>query len=137
MRENKQAFLAKNHESNYLEIKLGNIEFNESVVVEYIYLVSLKVSSSLQSKFFIKKNFWIQNIFRNLRYSYNQNTSQIDNLHYHEFNEETPWKLYIPLVRSGGYLLTPNPGESPKEDMNSQLDLLHMNDEQVWSLTKV
>ena len=137
MRENKQAFLAKNHESNYLEIKLGNIEFNESVVVEYIYLVSLKVSRSLQSKFFIKKNFWIQNIFRNLRYSYNQNTSQIDNLHYHEFNEETPWKLYIPLVRSGGYRLTPNPGESPKEDMNSQLDLLHMNDEQVWSLTKV
>ena len=78
-----------------------------------------------------------QNIFRNLRYRYNDNTSELNNLHYHEFNEETPWKLYIPLVRSGGYLLTPNPGESPKEDMNSQLDLLHMNDEQVWSLTKV
>ena len=78
-----------------------------------------------------------QNIFRNLRYRYNDNTSELNNLHYHEFNEETPWKLYIPLVRSGGYLLAPNPGEAPKEDMNSQLDLLHMNDEQVWSLTKV
>ena len=78
-----------------------------------------------------------ENIFRNLRFDYSHNTSKINNLHYHEFNEETPWKLYIPLVRSGGYRLTPNPGESPKEDMNSQLDLLHMNDEQVWSLTKV
>ena len=76
-------------------------------------------------------------MFRNLRYAYNKTTAEMDNLHYHEFNEETPWKLYIPLVRSGGYLLTPNPGEAPKEDMNSQLDLLHMNDEQVWSLTKV
>ena len=78
-----------------------------------------------------------ENIFRNLRFDYSQRTSIINNLHYHEFNEETPWKLYIPLVRSGGYRLTPNPGESPREDMNSQLDLLHMNDEQVWSLTKV
>ena len=85
----------------------------------------------------VLQNLYLKYFFRNLRYTYNQNTAQIDNLHYHEFNEETPWKLYIPLVRSGGYLLTPNPGESPKEDMNSQLDLLHMNDEQVWSLTKV
>ena len=61
----------------------------------------------------------------------------MDNIHYHQFDEETSWKLRIPLVRSGGYLLTPNPGEGVKEDMNSQLDLLHMNDEQVWSLTKV
>ena len=83
------------------------------------------------------KKMLTENIFRNLRFDYTQRTSKINNLHYHEFNEETPWKLYIPLVRSGGYRLTPNPGESPKEDMNSQLDLLHMNDEQVWSLTKV
>ena len=84
-----------------------------------------------------KKMLLTQNIFRILRFDYSQRTAKINNLHYHEFNEETPWKLYIPLVRSGGYRLTPNPGESPKEDMNSQLDLLHMNDEQVWSLTKV
>ena len=58
-------------------------------------------------------------------------------MHYHQFDENTPWKLYIPLVRSGGYLLKPYPGERAKEDMNSQLDLLHMNDEEVWSLTKV
>ena len=44
VREDKQAFLARNHGSNYLQIKLGNIEFNESIVVEYIYLVSLRVS---------------------------------------------------------------------------------------------
>ena len=68
---------------------------------------------------------------------YNHDTSRIDNLHYNEYNEDTPWKLYIPLVRSGGYRLTPNPGEGPKEDINSQLDLLHMYDEQIWSLTKV
>ena len=51
MRENKQAFLAKNHGSNYLQIKLGNIAFNESIVVEYTYLVSLKVKRLLQSFF--------------------------------------------------------------------------------------
>ena len=78
-----------------------------------------------------------EDIFRNFRFDYTHNTSKISNLHYHEFNEETPWKLYIPLVRSGGYRLTPNSGESAKEDMNSQLDILHINDEQVWSLTKV
>ena len=75
--------------------------------------------------------------FRNLRYSYNEDSSKLDNIHYHEFDEDTSWKLYIPLVRSGGYLLTPNPGEGVKEDMNSQLDLLHMDDQEVWSLTKV
>ena len=91
----------------------------------------LKVKSSA------KKMLLTQNIFRRLRFDYSQRTSKINNLHYHEFNEETPWKLYIPLVRSGGYRLTPNPGERPTEDINSQLDLLHMNDEQVWSLTKV
>ena len=92
----------------------------------------LKVIKSLTKKMLLSEN-----IFRNLRFDFKNNTAKINNLHYHEFNEETPWKLYIPLVRSGGYRLTPNPGESPKEDMNSQLDLLHMNDEQVWSLTKV
>ena len=78
-----------------------------------------------------------ENIFRKLRFDYARNNSKIINLHYHEYNEVMPWKLYIPLVRSGGYRLTPHPGESAKEDMNSQLDILHINDEQVWSLTKV
>ena len=86
--------------------------------------------SNAQGYFSFAKKMLTENIFRNLRFDYTHNTSKINNLHYHEYNEETPWKLYIPLVRSGGYLLTPNPGEAPKEDMNSQLDLLHMNDEQ-------
>merc|ERR1712131_285657 len=97
VREDKQAFLAKSYGANYLQIKLGNIAFDESIVVEYIYLVTLRVS-------------------RNLRYSYNRDTSKLDNIHYHQFDEETSWKLRIPLVRSGGYLLTPNPGEGVKED---------------------
>ena len=93
--------------------------------------------SNAQGYFSFAKKMLTENIFRNLRFDYTHNTSKINNLHYHEYNEETPWKLYIPLVRSGGYRLTPNPGESAKEDMNSQLDILHINDEQVWSLTKV
>ena len=56
VRENKQAFLAKNHGSNYLQIKLGNIDFNESIVVEYIYLVSLKCSRLF--KFYQKDADW-------------------------------------------------------------------------------
>ena len=51
VRENNQAFLARNQGSNYLQIKLGNIAFNESIVVEYTYLVSLKVKRLLQSFF--------------------------------------------------------------------------------------
>ena len=85
----------------------------------------------------IISNLFHTGAFRNLRYSYNEDSSKLDNIHYHEFDEDTSWKLYIPLVRSGGYLLTPNPGEGVKEDMNSQLDLLHMDDQEVWSLTKV
>ena len=93
--------------------------------------------SNAQGYLSFAKKMLTENIFRNLRFDYTHNTSKISNLHYHEYNEETPWKLYIPLVRSGGYRLTSNPGESLKEDMNSQLDILHINDEQVWSLTKV
>ena len=42
VREGKQAFHAANVGSNYLQIKLGNIRFDESIVVEYVYLVTMQ-----------------------------------------------------------------------------------------------